>query len=167
MFPGQYFDQESGLHYNYFRDYDPRTGRYIEPDPLLQPNNLLTKETSFLVPVIAFYNLKMLHPYNYATGSPLVNADPSGLGMLAALKCLYYGKKIAIYGEQCNKECPNDYEGEIKFIDRYTSSGQLGFALIVCTCQKAGPELCANWLGSCYRTPYSGFGPKTIPRGLR
>ena len=33
-YPGQYFDQESGLHYNYFRDYDPKTGRYIEPDPI-------------------------------------------------------------------------------------------------------------------------------------
>jgi RHS repeat-associated protein len=32
-FPGQYFDQETGLHYNYFRDYDPSTGRYIESDP--------------------------------------------------------------------------------------------------------------------------------------
>jgi RHS repeat-associated protein len=27
-FPGQYFDAETGLHYNYFRDYDPATGRY-------------------------------------------------------------------------------------------------------------------------------------------
>lgn len=33
-FPGQYFDQETGLHYNYFRDYDPKVGRYIESDPL-------------------------------------------------------------------------------------------------------------------------------------
>jgi RHS repeat-associated protein len=28
-FPGQYFDQETGLHYNYHRTYDPQTGRYI------------------------------------------------------------------------------------------------------------------------------------------
>ncbi|MGQ0595500.1 MAG: RHS repeat domain-containing protein, partial [Gammaproteobacteria bacterium] len=29
-FPGQYFDAETGLHYNYFRDYDPTLGRYIQ-----------------------------------------------------------------------------------------------------------------------------------------
>ena len=33
-FPGQYFDNETGLHYNYFRDYNPSTGRYIESDPI-------------------------------------------------------------------------------------------------------------------------------------
>ncbi len=33
-FPGQFEDAETGLHYNYFRDYDPGTGRYVESDPI-------------------------------------------------------------------------------------------------------------------------------------
>jgi RHS repeat-associated protein len=37
-FPGQYFDPESGLHYNFQRYYDPETARYFSPDPLgLEP----------------------------------------------------------------------------------------------------------------------------------
>lgn|GEM_PF-6103436 len=31
--PGQYHDAETGTHYNYRRDYDPATGRYLQPDP--------------------------------------------------------------------------------------------------------------------------------------
>jgi len=33
-FPGQQYDPETGTHYNYFRDYDPRTGRYFQSDPI-------------------------------------------------------------------------------------------------------------------------------------
>ncbi|NHZ93853.1 type IV secretion protein Rhs [Massilia sp. CCM 8733] len=33
-FQGQYFDEETGLHYNTFRYYDPDVGRYINPDPI-------------------------------------------------------------------------------------------------------------------------------------
>jgi RHS repeat-associated protein len=33
-FPGQVYDAETGLHYNYFRDYEPGVGRYVESDPI-------------------------------------------------------------------------------------------------------------------------------------
>jgi RHS repeat-associated protein len=59
-FPGQYFDAETGLHYNYHRDYDPETGRYVEADP---------------VGIERGGN----HSYIYAHGNTSRWDDPSGL----------------------------------------------------------------------------------------
>jgi len=56
--PGQYYDAESGLHYNYFRDYDPSIGSYKQSDPI----GLLGG----------------INSYVYAEGSPLTQSDARG-----------------------------------------------------------------------------------------
>ena len=33
-YPGQYADEEPGQFYNYFRNYDPKGGRYTQADPI-------------------------------------------------------------------------------------------------------------------------------------
>ncbi|NOT88643.1 MAG: RHS repeat protein [Lysobacter sp.] len=58
-FPGQRYDAISGLNYNYFRDYDPATGRYMESDPIGLSGGIST--------------------YGYVGGSPLNITDSTGL----------------------------------------------------------------------------------------
>lgn len=69
-FPGQLFDSESGLHYNYFRDYEAANGRYVESDP------------------IGFFG--DIAQYAYASGNPILKKDVKGL--IATKTCANDGK---------------------------------------------------------------------------
>lgn len=65
-FPGQMLQAESGLYYNWFRQYDPTTGRYTQPDPL----GLVDGPSC----------------YAYVSSDPLQNVDPTGLASIGAPK---------------------------------------------------------------------------------
>lgn len=65
-FPGQYFDAETKLHYNYFRDYEPTTARYIESDPIGLAGGVNT--------------------FAYAGGNPVLYVDPYGKNFASAFQ---------------------------------------------------------------------------------
>ncbi|MFN7089158.1 MAG: RHS repeat-associated core domain-containing protein [Allorhizobium sp.] len=88
-FPGQWFQLESGLHYNWHRHYDPTTGRYLQPDPLGMPDGPSR--------------------WAYVINSPLMYVDPEGLqlkflgpsdrgGRICGVICGGYGCRLDYHG---------------------------------------------------------------------
>jgi RHS repeat-associated protein len=75
-FPGQYADEETGFSYNYFRDYEPNLGRYVQSDPIGLNGGL--------------------NRFGYAEANPIRNSDEYGLSVI--------GKVIGSIVELCLKD---------------------------------------------------------------
>jgi RHS repeat-associated protein len=97
-FPGQWFQLESGLAYNWHRHYDATLGRYLQPDPLIKDSRptvtgiekdpfvsrswMLSGLASGIDPAARVE--QALFPdgpnrYGYVGQNPLVDIDPEGL----------------------------------------------------------------------------------------
>jgi RHS repeat-associated protein len=75
-FPGQYYQAETGLNYNYVRDYDQSSGRYIESDPIGLGAGVNT--------------------YAYTRGNPISLRDPSGKDPLVVIGAIIGGVAGAV-----------------------------------------------------------------------
>jgi RHS repeat-associated protein len=78
-FPGQYFDAETGLNYNYFRDYNPAIGRYVESDRMnLGSLTITLRDGNQEFINYLKENPHALNLFAYVENNPLSRIDPNG-----------------------------------------------------------------------------------------
>jgi RHS repeat-associated protein len=100
-YPGQYFDAESGSHYNYFRDYEPGTGRYVQSDPTGLVGGIST--------------------FSYVSANPFGFIDPFGLA--------HRSGQWKDCGSGCRIRIDYDHSGEGRHLHwecRGGGSGEMG-----------------------------------------
>lgn len=139
-YPGQQYDAESGLHYSYFRDYEPGTGRYVEPDPLI--------------------NSEDANEYAYAGSSPLYAVDVLGMETMPGSgkpksypKCIKWPKCPSPCRPQCAEDCAVKQAEERKNCFRDCKSWYNPFPqAIIAMCSESMGEWSRQCLDNCTAT---------------
>lgn len=141
-FPGQFYDAETGLHYNYFRDYDPAIGRYSQSDPIGINGGLNT--------------------YAYVWGDPLQYSDSTGhVGQIPAvvmdriISCAL-GCLTSVGMQVVTSDCCTDY----------CAGNQLKRPACLLKCSPTPCETVQSCLTGCIAGALIGRGPGGILGGV-
>jgi hypothetical protein len=97
------------VHYNYFRDYDPQTGRYVQPDPIGLDGGINLYTYSDLSPLTTIDPLGLCPPtfdFGWTEGKPWVEKNTPSPGHYAMFQYLsrWTGTLIEAHGScECGK----------------------------------------------------------------
>lgn len=154
-FPGQRYDSVTGLSYNYFRDYDPGTGRYVQSD---------------LIGLLGGVSL-----YGYVDGNPMTWIDPDGLEGIGPWTFAPGSQRDAYIAAQRKKVCFDFYKFtkfiEDNRIDLEPTLATLGVTFAAGTMPKTPAELRGLGVPRSQLNPYTGqpsrWAGRTGVRGFR
>ncbi len=166
-FPGQYYDQETNLHYNMRRYYDPSLGRYITSDPIglgagfntysyvsnnpinfIDPTGLIEWEGSAMQAGVAFFVGGTFMRFNLK--SECIDGKQGEVTVWAVGPAAGFGGKVGITGSPITFEDgkssvePSSFDGEF-------AVAQIGFA------RGPGGSISGIKLGSAYQVGLLGF----------
>ncbi len=167
-FPGQVYDEETGLHYNYFRDYNPSTGRYIQSDPIGLAGGVNT------------YGYVEGNPVSYVdlTGEAISTPVAVGSGVLVVGSAIYMsspsGKKaVKSFLQKMHDLCKSDDKDPCEVQREYeeeSCSKYRGWMYRACMerayiredmCRRKQPDPPPPWSDA----DINGWAPPSAPRG--
>ncbi len=166
-FPGQYFDQETGLHYNYFRDYNPQTGRYVESDPIglnggLNTFGYVNGDPLSLIDPEAHNGVRPNRRGSMAAppGQPLINLQVNLLStQIRRLDPAFQYQTVRSSSSRYN-------QSDIKILQQYLSNarnaGYCGIGASSGNYSSLSPNFIVTPGGTAYPVPQGAMGPRPV-----